>query len=46
MHWATTTQPFVTLPAKEILEIAMENNVSQIIIDSNQESMFVLGRTV
>lgn len=46
MHWATTTQPFVTLPAKEILEIAVENHVSQIIIDSNQESMFVLGRTV
>ena len=46
MSWASETKPFVTLPAKEVLEIAVENKVSQIIIDSNQESMFVLGRTV
>ncbi|MFC4739889.1 SseB family protein [Flavobacterium ponti] len=46
MNWASETKPFVTLPAKEVLEIAVENKVSQIIIDSNQESMFVLGRTV
>ncbi len=46
LHWATETQPYITLPAKEVLEIAMQNNISQIIIDSNQETMFVLGRTV
>ena len=46
MSWATETKPFVTLPAKEVLEIAVENRISQLIIDSNQESMFVLGRTV
>jgi len=46
MSWATETKPFVTLPAKEVLEIAVENKISQIIIDSNQESMFILGRTV
>lgn len=46
MSWATETKPFVTLPAKEVLEIAVENKISQLIIDSNQESMFVLGRTV
>lgn len=46
MHWANETKPFVTLPAKEVLEIAVEHGISQIIIDSNQESMFVLGRTV
>ncbi|WP_338378886.1 SseB family protein [uncultured Flavobacterium sp.] len=46
MSWASETKPFVTLPAKEVLEIAVENKISQIIIDSNQESMFVLGRTV
>ena len=46
MSWATETKPFVTLPAKEVLEIAAENRISQLIIDSNQESMFVLGRTV
>lgn len=46
MHWANETKPFVTLPAKEVLEIAVEHRISQVIIDSNQESMFVLGRTV
>jgi hypothetical protein len=46
MSWASETKPFVTLPAKEVLEIAVEHKISQIIIDSNQESMFVLGRTV
>ena len=46
MSWATETKPFVTLPAKEVLEIAVEHRISQLIIDSNQESMFVLGRTV
>ncbi|WP_339837786.1 SseB family protein [uncultured Flavobacterium sp.] len=46
MSWATETKPFVTLAAKEVLEIAVENRISQLIIDSNQESMFVLGRTV
>lgn len=46
MHWANETKPFVTLPAKEVLQIAMEHGISQVIIDSNQESMFVLGRTV
>lgn len=46
MNWATETKPFVTLPAKEVLEIAVEHRISQLIIDSNQESMFVLGRTV
>ncbi len=46
LHWANETKPFVTLPAKEVLEIAVEHQISQIIIDSNQESMFVLGRTL
>lgn len=46
MNWATETKPFVTLPAKEVLAIAVENKISQIIIDSNQESMFILGRTI
>jgi predicted DNA-binding ArsR family transcriptional regulator len=46
MTWATETKPFVTLPAKEVLELAVENKISQLIIDSNQETMFVLGRTV
>ncbi|MFT5753918.1 MAG: hypothetical protein ACI924_001144 [Flavobacterium sp.] len=46
MSWASETKPFVTLSAKEVLEIAVENKISQLIIDSNQQSMFVLGRTV
>tara|TARA_B110000503_G_C7147900_1_gene413804 strand:+ start:1003 stop:1422 length:420 start_codon:yes stop_codon:yes gene_type:complete len=46
MTWATETKPFVTLPAKDVLEIALEHKISQLIIDSNQETMFILGRTV
>lgn len=46
LSWASETKPFITLPAKEVLEIAVEHKISQIIIDSNQEYMFVLGRTV
>jgi hypothetical protein len=44
--WSQETKPFVSIPAKDILEIAMQNNIEKIIIDSNQETMFVLGRTI
>lgn len=46
MHWANETKPFASLPAKDILEIAMQNDIERIVIDSNQETMFVLGRTI
>ncbi len=44
--WSQETKPFVSIPAKDVLEIAMENDIEKIIIDSNQETMFVLGRTI
>lgn len=44
--WSKETKTFVSIPAKDILEIAMQNDIEKIIIDSNQETMFVLGRTL
>lgn len=44
--WSQETKPFVSIPAKDVLEIAMQNEIEKIIIDSNQETMFVLGRTI
>jgi hypothetical protein len=44
--WSKETKPFVSIPAKDVLEIAMQNDIEKIIIDSNQETMFVLGRTI
>ena len=44
--WSQETKPFVSIPAKDVLEIAMQNDIEKIIIDSNQETMFVLGRTI
>lgn len=46
MLWAKETKPFVSIPAKDVLDIAMQNDISKIIIDSDQDTMFVLGRTV
>ncbi len=46
MIWAKETKPFVSIPAKEVLDIAMQNDISKIIIDSNQDTMFVLGRSI
>ncbi|WP_320815603.1 SseB family protein [Flavobacterium sp.] len=44
--WSQETKPFVSIPAKNLLEIAMQNDIEKIIIDSNQDTMFVLGRTI
>ena len=46
MLWAQETKPFVSIPAKDVLDIAMQNGIEKIIIDSNLDTMFVLGRTV
>ncbi|VXC27870.1 conserved hypothetical protein [Flavobacterium sp. 9AF] len=46
MVWAKEMKPFVSIPAKDVLDIAMENGISKIIIDSNQDTMFVLGRSI
>lgn len=45
-NWANETKPFASLPAKDVLDIAMQNNIERIVIDSNQDTMFVLGRTI
>lgn len=44
--WAKETKPFVSIPAKDVLDIAMQNDISKIIIDSNLDTMFVLGRSL
>jgi hypothetical protein len=44
--WATETKPFASIPARDVLDIAMQNNIERIVIDSNQPTMFVLGRTI
>ncbi|MBF02446.1 MAG: hypothetical protein CMP76_04030 [Flavobacterium sp.] len=46
MVWAKDMKPFVSIPARDVLDIAMENGISKIIIDSNQDTMFVLGRSI
>ena len=46
MNWANETKPFASLPARDILDIAMQNGIEKIVIDSNQETMFVLGRSL
>ena len=42
--WSEETKPFVSNPAKDLLEIVSQNDIEKRIIDNNQESMFVLGR--
>lgn len=44
--WANETKPFASLPARDVLDIAMQNGIERIVIDSNQDTMFVLGRTI
>ncbi|SHJ20054.1 SseB family protein [Flavobacterium haoranii] len=46
MNWANETKPFASLPARDVLDIAMQNGIEKIVIDSNQDTMFVLGRTI
>ena len=46
MQWAKETKPFASIPAKDVLDIAMQNGIEKIVIDSNLETMFVLGRTI
>lgn len=46
MNWANETKPFASLPARDVLDIAMQNGIEKIVIDSNQDTMFVLGRSL
>lgn len=46
MVWAKETKPFASIPAKDVLDIAMQNGIEKIVIDSNLDTMFVLGRTM
>lgn len=46
MNWANETKPFASLPARDVLDIAIQNGIEKIVIDSNQDTMFVLGRTI
>ncbi len=46
MLWAKETKPFASIPAKDVLDIAMQNGIERIVIDSNLDTMFVLGRSI
>lgn len=46
MNWANETKPFASLPARDVLDIAIQNGIEKIVIDSNQDTMFVLGRSL
>ncbi len=42
--WITQETSFISMPAKKVLEIAQEQQFGRIVIDSDQETMFVLER--
>lgn len=44
--WINTETSFMSMPAKTVLEIAQEQAFGRIVIDTNQETMFVLERNV
>lgn len=44
--WINEESSFLAMPAKKVLEIAEEQNFGRIVIDSDQETMFVLERDV
>lgn len=44
MAWSDITRHFTAIPAKVVLEIAQENGFGRIVIDSDQDTMFVLDR--
>lgn len=46
MNWANETKSFASLPARDVLDIAIQNGIEKIVIDSNQDTMFVLGRSL
>jgi hypothetical protein len=44
--WISEETSFLAMPAKKVLEIAEEQNFGRIVIDSHQETMFILERDV
>lgn len=43
-NWIDKETAYVAMPSKVVLEIAQENSFGRIVIDSDQETMFVLER--
>lgn len=46
LKWSKKETTYVAMPAKVVLEIAKKNNFNRVVIDSDQETMFVLERNV
>lgn len=44
MAWASDMKPYKMIPAKAVLEIAQEQGFGRIVIDSDQDTMFVLEK--
>lgn len=44
MAWASEMKPYKMIPAKAVLEIAQEQGFGRIVIDSDQDTMFILER--
>jgi hypothetical protein len=44
--WIDKETAFMAMPARVVMEMAQENNFGRIVIDSDQETMFVLERNV
>lgn len=44
--WITQPTSFLAMPSKKVLEIAQEQGFGRIVIDSDQDTMFVLERDV
>ena len=43
-RWITEEMGYIGLPSKTVMEIAQQHNFGRIVIDSDQETMFVLER--
>lgn len=45
-RWITEEMGYIGLPSKTVMEIAQQHNFGRVVIDSDQETMFVLERNV
>lgn len=44
--WTQRETTYIAMPAKQVLKLAQQNNFNRIVIDSDQDTMFVLERDV
>lgn len=46
VKWTQKQTTYIAMPAKQVLDLAKQNNFNRIVIDSDQNTMFVLERDV